>query len=415
MPSELRRKSFNLHASQLQHDSFARRYNVEVAENQQERESRRDARIAGLVARNFCEDPDTGSLYIGSRSVNCENCVLGRTNGLHLTDYCSRSCFFCPQRRSPETCFTRQLNCHTPTEEDNRKTITTMQLNDSTGCGLSGGEPLIVYDKVLHYLRLLKEHMGKDFWIHLYTNGDYINRSTLAELKAAGLDEIRFDVAATDYNLEKVALSREYIPKVLIEIPVIPNDIARLQGMMFESEKLGIDSINFHEMVISSHNVEKLRPRGYIAAQPAYKVPFYLMNEAPVLGSEELILDLLELALTKQFSYGVHYCSYRARIIKQNYSKQYLVASKIHRPYEQVSQEGLLEKLAVSESGIAEALADLEKHQVPKEKIHLSMSKKRLETDKNYLAFLNPKQYEIAVVKTYPGGFFYDVSIEILE
>ena len=243
-----------------------------------------------------------------------------------------------------------------------------MKINDSTGCGLTGGEPLVVYDKVIHYIRLLKKHMGKGFWIHLYTNGEFLKKSTLQELKEAGLDEIRINVAAVGYNLEKVALSRKYIPKLFIEIPVIPKDGKKIQRLMLELDKLEIDGLNLHELVFNSHNAEKMRQRPYLAAYPSYKVPFYLLNEAPVLGSEELILDLLELGLTEKLSYGIHYCYYRARIIKQNIFKHYRIALKTRRPYERVNDDGLLEKLVIPEPGIADTLAALERHGVPKGK-----------------------------------------------
>lgn len=415
MSSELSLKKLELQALQLEHNSLAVRYKLKVAENQEERKRKLSDKISKLISKKLCLDPHTDSLYKGPRSRNCKNCVLGHSQAVNLTEYCNKSCFFCPQRRTKKTCFDRPLNYYTSSKENDKQIIEGMRSNNSTGCGLTGGEPLVVYEKSLHYIRLLKKHLGKKFWIHLYTNGDLLDQPTLLELKEVGLDEIRFNLAAVGYNLEKVFLAREYIPKVLIEIPVIPEDRDELYRLMFELEKLGIDGINLHEMVVNSYNAEKMCHKGYMVAQAAYETPFYLMNNAPISGSKELILDLLDLALTEQFSYGVHYCHYKARILKQNFSRFFQVALKCRRPYEQINEEGLLEKLVISEPGIADALADLEKHQVPKEKIHLSKSKRRLETSIDYLKFLNPQCYEAAVVKTLPQGFFQDVSIEILK
>lgn len=195
-PSQLTVDKFKLQANQLEHDSFARLNNIELIGDAQQREGRRSAKISRLLQKNIHMDPDTGSLYSGFRSVNCESCVQGRTQGVHLTDYCSRSCFFCPQRRPRETCFTHQLNYYTPCEENDRKIIKLMMGNNSTGCGLTGGEPLVVFDKLIHYIRLLKDRLGENFWIHLYTNGDFLDQTTLSELRDAGLDEIRINVAA---------------------------------------------------------------------------------------------------------------------------------------------------------------------------------------------------------------------------
>ena len=412
-PSQLTADKFKLQANQLEHDSFAQLNNIEVAGDVRRRERLRSARISELLEKNLHMDPDTGSLYSGFRSINCESCVQGKTQGVHLTDYCNKSCFFCPQRRTPQTCFTRQLNYYTPTGENDRKIIKLMMSNNSTGCGLTGGEPLVVLDKVIHYIRLLKDRLGNNFWIHLYTNGDFLDRSTLSELRDAGLDEIRINAAAVNYNLDKTALAREYIKKLLIEIPIIPKDEKPLTKMMYELSKLRIDGINMHELAFNKDNLGQMRK--YVAAYPSFKAPFYLMNEAPVAGSEELIFNLLELALTEQFSYGIHYCHYRARIIKQNISKFHIVASAVKRPYERVDEGGLLEKLVVSEPGIADALTTLEKHKAPKEKIHLSLAKKRLETDIDYLEYLDPDKYETAIIKSLPFAGFDDVSIQIVK
>lgn len=418
MHNELNRKRFELNVLQLKHDSFACNYKIRmIGEGERrERENRRSVRISGLIEKKIFVDPNTGSFIKGFRSRNCVNCVLGKTQGIYINSICSRSCFFCPEPKHSQSDFDCQRKDYIPSEKDERELIEDIQSNDSTGCGISGGDPLASLGKTLHYIRLLKERMGRDFWIHLYTNGDFLNRSTLQELKSAGLDEIRINLAAADYVLEKVALSRKYISKLLIEIPVIPEDASKLNRTMFELDKVGIDCINFHELAIYPANVEDMRSRGYVAAQQAYKSPFYLgMNSAPVLGSEELIFDLLDLALTEQFSYGVHYCHNHARIIKQNFSKHSRVASKTCRPYERITEEGLLEKLVVPEPGIDDALADLRVHHVAEEKIHLSRSKKRLETDINYLEYLDTRQYEVAIVKVLPEGFFNDLSIGIIK
>jgi len=416
MPSELAQKSLELHFHQLGYDCFAKKHKIEVAGDKEQRERLRAEKISKLIKKGLCLDPDTGSLYKGYRSINCENCVLGRTQGIYVTDDCSRNCFFCPQQRASQPQHIRRQRSYTPTAEEDRELLDAVISNDSSGCGLTGGEPLVVLQKTLRYIRLLKEHMGKDFWVHLYTNGDNLDQAALQGLKDAALDEIRFNLAAVDYNLEKVALSRKYVPKVVIEIPVIPEDAEKLQRMMFELEEVGIDCLNLHELAIYPANVEKMRRRGYTAARSVYQAPFYLMmDSAPVSGSEELILDLIDLALTKQLSYGIHYCHYRARILKQNLLKHYHVACKVRRPYERVSDEGLLEKLVVPEPGMDKAIADLKRHRVPEEKIHQSISKKRLETAVDYLDFLNPRQYEVAIVKTLPEGFFNDLSIKIIK
>ncbi|MFQ5646021.1 MAG: radical SAM protein [bacterium] len=311
--------------------------------------------------------------------------------------------------------FNRPLNYHTPSVRNDRMILETMKSNDSTGCGLTGGEPLLVLDKVVHYLRLLKKNRGSKFWIHLYTNGDFLDHGAVKELKKAGLDEIRFDLAGIDYNLEKVIMARQYLPRVLLEIPVIPEDREKLLNLLPELGRVGIDCLNLHELVVNIHSLKRMKGRGYKAAQPAYKVPFYTrMNEAPIAGSLELILDVLDRAVKEDFSYGIHYCHYRARIIRQHLGKDLQVATRIRRPYEKVTGEGLLEKVVIPGSGLQQALEDLEKHRIEKVKVRIVPYRNRLETDLDYVDYLNPRQYEVAVVQSLPYGKFTDVDIRVL-
>jgi len=57
------------------------------------------------------------------------------------------------------------------------------------GTGVTGGEPLLVLDRVVEYASLLKEHFGPDHHIHLYTA---LRRTAHARMPAGGwVDEIR--------------------------------------------------------------------------------------------------------------------------------------------------------------------------------------------------------------------------------
>ena len=56
----------------------------------------------------------------------------------------------------------------------------------------------------------------------MYTNGILADVSKFRKLAAAGLNEIRFDIGATTYGLDKVKLAKGILPNVTIEIPAVP-------------------------------------------------------------------------------------------------------------------------------------------------------------------------------------------------
>lgn len=76
------------------------------------------------------------------------------------------------------------------------------------GVGFSGGEPLLVGDRLLAHISAIRQELGESIYLWMYTNGDMVNREVLQKLRAAGLDEIRFDLSARSYNLDPVILAK---------------------------------------------------------------------------------------------------------------------------------------------------------------------------------------------------------------
>jgi pyruvate formate-lyase activating enzyme-like uncharacterized protein len=87
----------------------------------------------------------------------------------------------------------------------------------------------------------------------VYTNGLAVDRNKLEELAAAGMDEIRFNIAATGYLSDsiwkKIKIARELFPYVTIEIPSIKNDYESLARAVRFMEETGIDYLNLHDYI----------------------------------------------------------------------------------------------------------------------------------------------------------------------
>jgi len=108
---------------------------------------------------------------------------------LFVTGNCLRDCFFCPlsdERKNKDVVFANEQMILS--DADILKQAHEM---NAKGTGITGGEPLLEYDRVIHYITLLKKEFGKSHHIHLYTSMAPTD-STLQGLAAAGLDEIRF-------------------------------------------------------------------------------------------------------------------------------------------------------------------------------------------------------------------------------
>jgi pyruvate formate-lyase activating enzyme-like uncharacterized protein len=74
---------------------------------------------------------------------------------LFVTGRCTRLCWYCPlssDRKAKDVIFANDRNVTKPSE-----IIREAEAMSALGTGITGGEPLLVLDNVLHYIRLLKQ------------------------------------------------------------------------------------------------------------------------------------------------------------------------------------------------------------------------------------------------------------------
>ena len=123
------------------------------------------------------------------------------------------------------------------------------------------------------------------------------------------------------YN--NIALAREYIPNVMVEMPVMPGTLAEMKDVLIELDRLGIFGINLLELCFPLNNAEIYREKNYkIKARP-FRVlyDYWYAGGLPVAGSETVCLDLIEFALDAGLKLGVHYCSLENKHTGQVYKQ----------------------------------------------------------------------------------------------
>lgn len=85
------------------------------------------------------------------------------------------------------------------------------------GISFSGGEPFKYLDKIYEWLTFVNEnysHLNLYKWI--YTNGVLVTEESCLKLREHGLNEIRFDLAATNYSnkiIDKIRYCKKYLIK----------------------------------------------------------------------------------------------------------------------------------------------------------------------------------------------------------
>jgi pyruvate formate-lyase activating enzyme-like uncharacterized protein len=163
----------------------------------------------------------------------------------------------------------------------------------------SGGEPFLQYKKVLDYIKKIRERLGKGIYIWLYTNGDLVDKKKLKALKEAGLNEIRFDIAARNYDLKAAKMAVGIIDKVTIEIPAIPEDYEKLKKCLPQMKAIGVAHLNLHQLFSNQHCYKKFIDHRYT---------FLHQPNLPILESEMTALRIIKYALDKNIGLPINYC-----------------------------------------------------------------------------------------------------------
>jgi len=121
-----------------------------------------------------------------------------------------------------------------------------------TGISFSGGEPFLEPDKLLAWVAAFTHQFPeKYYWV--YTNGLLTERAVLCRLGELGLQEIRFNTAATGYDhsqvLQAIEIAAQYLPHITVEIPAIPGQARKLLACLSLWAGRGVRFLNLHELI----------------------------------------------------------------------------------------------------------------------------------------------------------------------
>ncbi|HNW44241.1 MAG TPA: radical SAM protein [Elusimicrobiales bacterium] len=266
----------------------------------------RDRLLRACVSRGAAYlQGNRSKIYTGTLSPGCLRCSGGTFLCLFLTEKCSRSCFFCLQDRSGP-----QVREYEAVEIMNGSRFSSpedcikhLRCLGYRGVGFSGGEPFLEFEKLLRYVKKIRSALGGGIYIWAYTNGDLSTDKNLRALAAAGLDELRFDLSARNYDLAPVRLAARRVKTVAIEIPAIPEDLNTVVALLPELRSLGVKHLNLHQLRCTRHNFRAFAQRGYAVVRPKASA------ETSVPESEITALKIIKAALDGGGGLAVNYCS----------------------------------------------------------------------------------------------------------
>ncbi|HBB9211992.1 TPA: radical SAM protein [Escherichia coli] len=161
-------------------------------------------------------------------------------------------------------------------------------------------EPFMEIEK---YYPVIKKFSEAGVHQHLYTNGTLATEETLKALAEAGLDEIRFNLGATncaDKVIKNIGLAKKYIKNVGIETPMTPEF---LEGFFEKKETIlntNLDFINCAELHLNENNIHNYEGENMYISRHGYISPTW---------SRELTLKFMKIAEEENWDLAVHDCS----------------------------------------------------------------------------------------------------------
>jgi pyruvate formate-lyase activating enzyme-like uncharacterized protein len=157
----------------------------------------------------------------GALSNGCAFCLMGKKMTLFITGICPNKCYYCPvgsNKMGSDLIYANERPIKSTSEA-----IQEAKDSGAWGTAITGGEPLVVVDRVIEYIKALKSAFGPNHHIHLYSGFPNLTNATARRLYDAGLDEIRFHIIATEGVENSLREASKFGWRVGVELPALLN------------------------------------------------------------------------------------------------------------------------------------------------------------------------------------------------
>ncbi len=250
---------------------------------------------------------DKRTFFVGDEAKfpdGCRSCLLGTgLSAIRKTNKCNLNCKFCYNYG--------ELDSIPPVGEGMweiggtkfyEKDIDLLLSIQPKPTGISYVylEPFMEIEKYYH---IIKKFSDAGIHQHLYTNGTLATEETLKALGESGLDEIRFNLGATngsDKVIENIKTAKKYIENVGIETPMTPE----FYETFFKKKQMilntNLDFINCAELHLNENNIYNYYGANMYISRHGYISPVW---------SRELTLKFMKTAEDEDWGIAVHDCS----------------------------------------------------------------------------------------------------------
>ena len=259
------------------------------------------------------------SLFVGPEEKyprGCRSCLRGTgLSAVRRTNRCDAACPFCYD--------CGQLDAIPPIgeglweiggsryREEDLPLLFALQ-KKPTGVAYVYLEPFMEIEK---YYGIIRRFHEAGVHQHMYTNGIKANEENLKALGDAGLNELRFNLGATnasDEVIRHIALAKKYIPAVGVETPMTREFFEVFGRKKQQILDTGLDFMNCAELHLNENNLPNYWGENLYFCRLGYLSPVV---------SRELTLRLMKTAAEERWPIAVHDCSNRTKFARDLHLK----------------------------------------------------------------------------------------------
>jgi len=247
------------------------------------------------------------TFFVGDESKfskGCRSCLLGTgLSAIRKTNKCNIQCKFCYNYGEldeipPVGEGMWEIGGTKFYEKDIDLLLSIYQ--KPTGISYVYLEPFMEIEK---YYPVIKKFSDAKIHQHLYTNGLLVTEESLKALAEAGLDEIRFNLAASncsDKVIKNIGIAKKYIKSVGIESPMTPEFYTAFLKKKQAILDTNLDFINCAELHLNENNIGNYYGENMYISRHGYISPIW---------SRELTLKFMKIADEESWDLAVHDCS----------------------------------------------------------------------------------------------------------
>jgi uncharacterized protein len=247
------------------------------------------------------------TLYVGGDArfpSGCRSCLLGTgLSAIRKTNRCNLNCKFCYDfgvlDQIPPIGEGMWEIGGTRFYEADIDLLLSVQ-KKPTGISYVYLEPFMEIEK---YYPVIRKFSAAGVHQHLYTNGTLATEEQLKALGEAGLDELRFNLGASncaDSVIQTIRTAKKHIAQVGVETPMTPEFYQSFMAKRQAILSTGMDFLNCAELHLNPNNIGNYDGEPMYVSRHGYISPVW---------SRELTLKLMKNAAEEGWTIVVHDCS----------------------------------------------------------------------------------------------------------